>query len=73
MPRLSFTVRAPEQNFGPQREDYLAGKTKSGPLKDRSERGKEGRGKVSGKAMQDEVEANARTLKIEETTILEEG
>jgi hypothetical protein len=38
-----------------------------GPL----ERGKRG-GKVSGKAMQDEVEAKAKTLGLETTTILDE-
>lgn len=47
-------------------------KEKSGPLRDRFERGKEG-GEVSGKAMQGEVEANAKTLGLEKTTILEEG
>jgi hypothetical protein len=30
-------------------------------------------GEVSGKAMQDEVVANAKTLGLEKTTILEEG
>jgi hypothetical protein len=39
---------------------------------DRSKRGKRGR-KISGKAMQDEVEASAKTLGLEKTTILEEG
>ena len=39
---------------------------------DRFERGKGGR-EVSGKAMQDEVEANAKTLGLEKTTTLEEG
>jgi hypothetical protein len=48
-----------------------SGKEKSGP-NGPLERGK-GREEVSGEAMQDEVEANAKTLGLEETTILEEG
>lgn len=50
MPRLSFTVRTPQAKFWPStRGLFGSGKTKSGPLKDRSERGKEGRGKSQGR------------------------
>jgi hypothetical protein len=51
----------------------LPGKEKSGPFGPLEKRqGRKGKG--SGKAMQDdEVEANAKTLELEKTTILEEG
>jgi len=49
----------------------LSAKKKSGS-KSRSQRGKGGR-EISGKAMQDEVEANAKTLGLEKPTNLEEG
>jgi hypothetical protein len=45
---------------------------KKRPTWDRSEKEAREGGKVSGKAMQDEVEANAQTLGLEKTTFLEE-
>jgi hypothetical protein len=47
------------------------GKEKSGPFGPLEKR--QEREEISGKAMQDEVEAIAKTLGLEKTTILEEG
>jgi hypothetical protein len=57
--------------YGPAKNSSTCEKKKAAPVGTARKRQEEG-GKVSGKAMQDEVEAKAKTLGLETTTILDE-
>lgn len=69
---MLFAARALRTSPDSGRKDCRYQKKKAVHFWTASKEAREG-GKVSGKAMQGEVEANAKTLGLEKTTTLEEG